>query len=81
MLHHVRINKPTIVGSGHIRCFLGGDNGGSIKAMAFRIADTELGKSLLQSSGSLYDVVGVLRKDNWQGRNSVQFIIDDAKRI
>ena len=81
MLHRVRINKPAIVGSGHVRCFLGGDNGGSLKAMAFRIADTELGQALLNSSGSLFDVVGVLRKDNWQGRNSVQFIIDDARRI
>ena len=75
LLRRVRINKPSIVGSGHIRCFLGGDNGGSLKAMAFRIADTELGKTLLNPSGSLFDVVGILRKDNWQGRNSVQFMI------
>ena len=81
LLRRVRINKPSIVGSGHIRCFLGGDNGGSLKAMAFRIADTELGKTLLNPSGSLFDVVGILRKDNWQGRNSVQFMIEDAKRI
>ena len=81
LLRRVRINKPSIVGSGHIRCFLGGDNGGSLKAMAFRIADTELGKTLLNPSGCLFDVVGILRKDNWQGRNSVQFMIEDAKRI
>lgn len=81
VLEHVRINKPSIVGAGHVRCFLTSGNGGSLKAMAFRIADTELGKVLLNSQGSVFNIVGVLRRDNWQGRNSVQFIIDDAMRV
>ncbi len=81
MLSSVRVVKPSIVGSGHVRCFLSSGNGGSLKAMAFRVGDTELGKALLTPEGSLFNVVGVLRRDNWQGRNSVQFIIEDAMRI
>lgn len=80
VLEHVRIVKPGIVGAGHVRCFLTSGNGGSLKAMAFKIADTELGKTLLNSQGAVFDIAGVLRRDNWQGRNSVQFIIDDAIR-
>ena len=80
VLEHVRIVKPGIVGEGHVRCFLTSGNGGSLKAMAFKIADTELGKTLLNSQGAVFDIAGVLRRDNWQGRNSVQFIIDDAIR-
>lgn len=80
VLEHVRIVKPGIVGAGHVRCFLASGNGGSLKAMAFKIADTELGKTLLNSQGAVFDIAGVLRRDNWQGRNSVQFIIDDAIR-
>ena len=80
VLEHVRIVKPGIVGAGHVRCFLTSGNGGSLKAMAFKIADTELGKTLLNSQGVVFDIAGVLRRDNWQGRNSVQFIIDDAIR-
>lgn len=81
VLEHIRIVKPSIVGSGHIRCILSSNNGGSLKAMAFRVADTELGQALLNSNGASFNLVGVLRKDNWQGRNSVQFIIDDAMRL
>ncbi len=81
MLSSVRVVKPSIVGSGHVRCFLSSGNGGSLKAMAFRVGNTELGKALLTPEGSLFNVVGVLRRDNWQGRNSVQFIIEDAMRI
>ncbi len=80
VLEHVRVVKPGIVGAGHVRCFLTSGNGGSLKAMAFKIADTELGKTLLNSQGAVFDIAGVLRRDNWQGRNSVQFIIDDAIR-
>ena len=76
VLEHVRVVKPGIVGAGHVRCFLTSGNGGSLKAMAFKIADTELGKTLLNSQGAAFDIAGVLRRDNWQGRNSVQFIID-----
>lgn len=56
------------------------DNGGNLKAMAFRSADNEIGQALLKSRGEAFDVVGVLRKDTWGGRNSVQFIIDDVRK-
>lgn len=80
LLHHVRIHKASIIGSGHVKCFLSSDNGGSLKAIAFRVADNDIGNTMLTAKGEIFDVVGVLRRDNWQGRNSVQFIIDDIKR-
>ena len=69
-----------LVGVGHVRCVLVSSNGGSLKAMAFRSADNEIGKTLLNSKGDVYDVVGVLRKDTWGGRVSVQFLIDDVRK-
>lgn len=80
LLHRVRINKASIIGSGHVKCFLGSDNGGSVKAIAFRVADNDIGQAMLNAKGEIFDVVGVLRKDTWQGRNSVQFMIEDIKR-
>ncbi len=80
MLTNALVTKSTIVGSGHVRCFLTSLNGGSLKAMAFRCADNEMGKALLNGSGQSFNLVGSLRRDNWQGRNQAQFIIDDAMR-
>ena len=80
LLHRVRINKASIIGSGHVKCFLGSDAGGSIKAIAFRVADNDIGQAMLNAKGEIFDAVGVLRKDSWQGRNSVQFMIEDIKR-
>lgn len=80
MLSNVRILHSDIVGSGHIRCQLGSLSGGTLKAMAFRAADNEVGKALLNHHGEVFNLAGTLRKDNWQGRNQVQFIIEDAMR-
>ncbi len=80
LLHKVSINKASIIGSGHIRCFLSSVSGGSLKAIAFRVADNSIGQAMLNAKGEIFDVVGVLRKDTWQGRSSVQFMIEDIKR-
>lgn len=80
MLSDALITRADIVGSGHVRCFLGSLNGGSLKSMAFRCADGEMGKALLNGAGKTFNLVGVLRRDNWQGRNQAQFIIEDAMR-
>lgn len=78
VIKNVKVIKPSIVGSGHVRCILTSVNGGSLSAMAFRMADTNIGNALLNGKGGVYDIIGTLRKDNWQGRNSVKFIIDDV---
>jgi single-stranded-DNA-specific exonuclease len=78
----VRITKVDIVGIDHIRCFMTGiDSKKQLSAIAFRCADTDLGQALLQHNGLPLHVVGRLRENNWQGRSSVQLLIDDAAPI
>ncbi|MGB0572455.1 MAG: single-stranded-DNA-specific exonuclease RecJ [Alphaproteobacteria bacterium] len=78
MLPSVRVAKADVVGAGHVRCFLSGPDGGRLKAIAFRAAGEPLGGMLLQTDGLALQLAGKLRPDNWQGRNDVQMIIDDA---
>ncbi len=80
LIENVKIINPSIVGSGHVRCFLGSDTGGRLKAMAFRAADTAVGQAMLNSNGEKFDLVGLLRKDTWQGKSNVQFLIEDMMR-
>lgn len=77
----VRVSKADIVGQGHVRCFLTGNAGGRLKAIAFRCVDSDLGVALLQSQGQALHVAGTLRLDTWQGRNEAQLIIDDAAPV
>lgn len=80
LLTNVRVSKASLIGVGHVRCILSSANGGSIKAIAFRVADNDIGQALLNSKGEVFDVVGQLRKDTWGGRISVQFLIEDMKK-
>ncbi len=73
-----RVVQSGIVGSGHIRCILTGESGGRLKAIAFNSADSELGHALLNTQGRPVHLAGSLREDTWQGRSSVQLVVDDG---
>ncbi len=78
----VRIAKADVVGSNHVRCFVTGvDSKKQLSAIAFRCVDNNLGQSLLNHNGIPLHIVGRLRENNWQGRSSVQLLIDDAAPI
>ena len=80
VIENVKFSRASIIGNGHVKCFLTSDTGGSLKAIAFRCADTEVGKTMLNARGEKFNVIGVLHKDVWQGNASVQFIIEDIAR-
>ncbi|MBI4967443.1 MAG: single-stranded-DNA-specific exonuclease RecJ [Rhodospirillales bacterium] len=80
-LSGAQIGKADLVGSGHVRCQLVGSSGARLKAIAFRVADSDLGLALLNSAGAPLHLAGTLRADHWQGRKTVQFVIDDAGRV
>ena len=47
-----------IVGAGHVRCVLAGDDGGRLKAIAFRAAERPLGQALLARGPGALHVAG-----------------------
>ncbi len=49
-----------------------------MKAIAFRCLEGELGPALLNGQGRGFHLAGHLRADNWQGREGVQLVLDDA---
>ena len=81
VLPAVTVAKADVVGENHLRLFVRGQDGGRIKAMAFRAADRPLGAALLQTRGAPVHLAGRLRIDDWQGRHDVEFLIDDAAPV
>ena len=77
----IRILKADVVGRDHVRCFIGGEDGGRIKGIAFRCMETPLGEALLNSGGIPLHLAGHLQLNRWQGREEPQLIIDDAARV
>lgn len=71
------VNYAETVGNGHVRVTLsGGDQ--NLKAIAFRAAETDLGRTLLASRGRPLHVAGSLSIDHWQGRKQASFRILDV---
>ncbi|MEW5684262.1 MAG: single-stranded-DNA-specific exonuclease RecJ [Pseudomonadota bacterium] len=75
-LADVRIERPMAMRGGHVRCTLTDRSGGKLKAVAWRCEETEMGRRLLQEGGAVH-VAGRLKPDDWQGREGVQFEIED----
>jgi len=75
----VRPVRVDVVGNGHVRAIVAGDDGRSLKAMAFRAADTALGAALLgASSHRRLWLAGRAKVDDWAQRPAAELHIDDA---
>jgi len=73
-LMDVRVAYADVVGKDHVKLRLEG----GLDAIAFRVADTPLGKGLLASRGKAIHAAGRLRTDEWNGRVRVQLHLEDA---
>jgi single-stranded-DNA-specific exonuclease len=71
--------KADVVGNGHVRAIVAGDCGRSLKAVAFRHAETALGQALLGAAGHrrLW-LAGRARLDDWGARPAAELHVDDA---
>jgi single-stranded-DNA-specific exonuclease len=72
----VVVEQPRLLRGGHVRCTLTA-GGGRLKAVAWRAEDTELGRRLMNGAGGLH-LAGRLKADDWNGRQGVEFEIEDA---
>ncbi|MBO9713716.1 single-stranded-DNA-specific exonuclease RecJ [Sphingomonas sp.] len=76
----VRVIKADVVGSGgHVRAIVSGPDGGSLKTVAFRQADSALGQALLSAPRhrSLW-LAGRAKIDDWGARPAAELHLDDA---
>ena len=75
----VRAVRVDVVGNGHIRAIVAGDDGRSLKAMAFRASETALGQALLGAAPhrKLW-LAGRAKIDDWAQRPAAELHLDDA---
>ncbi|WP_340265830.1 single-stranded-DNA-specific exonuclease RecJ [Sphingobium mellinum] len=75
----MRVIKADVVGNGHLRAIMAGDDGTSIKTIAFRQAESDLGQAIL---GAPRDrrlwVVGRAKIDDWGPRPAAELHLEDA---
>ncbi len=75
----MRVIKADVVGTDHVRAIMAGDDGKSLKTVAFRSRDTALGQAILGApSDRRLWIAGRAKIDDWGGRGQVELHIDDA---
>lgn len=75
----MRVVKADVVGNGHLRAVMAGDDGRSIKTIAFRQAESALGQAMLAASRDrrLW-VAGRVKIDDWGARPAAELHLEDA---
>ena len=76
----VRVIKADLVGrGGHVRAIVSGDDGRSLKTVAFRAGETPLGQALLGAPPHrrLW-LAGRAKVDTWSGRPAAELHVEDA---
>ncbi|APL95363.1 single-stranded-DNA-specific exonuclease RecJ [Sphingobium indicum] len=75
----MRVIKADVVGNGHLRAIMAGDDGRSIKTIAFRQAESDLGQAIL---GAPRDrrlwIAGRAKIDDWGPRPAAELHLEDA---
>jgi single-stranded-DNA-specific exonuclease len=73
-----RVAFASVVGKDHVKLQVAGGDGARLDAIAFRTAQTPLGKAMLAARGKRIHLAGRLKEDNWNGRERVQLQVEDA---
>ena len=73
-----RLTDARIVGRNHVSMKIADVTGTKMEAIAFRVADTDFGKALMNGRGNVFHIAGSLSVNHWQGRSRVQLRVVDA---
>ncbi|MBO6541126.1 MAG: single-stranded-DNA-specific exonuclease RecJ [Rhizobiaceae bacterium] len=72
------LSDARVVGTNHVRAELRSETGQRLAAIAFRAADNDLGRFLLDRRGHTIHAVGTLAINHWNGNRTVQLRMVDA---
>ncbi|OJY67034.1 MAG: single-stranded-DNA-specific exonuclease RecJ [Sphingobium sp. 66-54] len=74
----VRVVRADVVGTDHVRAIVSGEDGRSLKAMAFRHAQTDLGQTLLAADRThRFWLAGRAKIDDWGTQPAAELHIED----
>ena len=81
IIENMKTINGKIVGEKHIKSVLIGNDGSTIKSIAFNAVDNDLGGYLIKKNNKSFNIAGKLSLNEWKGQSNVEFIIDDISVI
>ena len=77
IIENVKTINGKIVGEKHVKSVLIGQDGSTVKSIAFNATENDLGSYLLKKNNKSFNIAGKLSLNEWKGQSNVEFIIDD----
>ena len=77
IIENVKTINGKIVGEKHVKSVLIGQDGSTVKSIAFNATENDLGGYLLKKNNKSFNIAGKLSLNEWKGQSNVEFIIDD----
>ena len=77
IIENLKTIKGKIVGEKHVKSVLIGEDGSTIKSIAFNAVENGLEAYLLKKNNKIFNIAGKLSLNEWKGESNVEFIIDD----
>ena len=77
VIENLKTINGKIVGETHIKSVLLGEDGSTIKSIAFNAIESDLAGYLLKKNNKPFNIAGKLSLNEWRGQSNVEFIIDD----
>ncbi len=77
IIEDVKTINGKIVGEKHVKSVLIGNDGSTIKCIAFNALESDVGAYLLKKNNKSFNIAGKLSLNEWKGQSNVEFIIDD----
>ncbi|MBO7483503.1 MAG: single-stranded-DNA-specific exonuclease RecJ [Alphaproteobacteria bacterium] len=78
IIPNARLVYVNLLKNGHVICNFTGANGQRVNAIAFKVADTEMGTALLAGMNQKFHLLGTLKKDTWNGKTKIQIQLQDV---
>ena len=77
VIENLKIISSKIIGENHIRSVLSGKDGTVFKSLAWNAKNSPLESFLDANNKKRFDIAGKIKLNEWRGKKSIEFIIED----
>ena len=77
VIENLKVVRSNLVGEKHIKSILSGRDGSIIKSIAFNAKNSQLESILNKKSKKYFNIAGRMNLNEWLGKRSIEFIIED----
>ena len=78
VIENLKVIKSNLVSDKHIKSILSGKDGSVIKSIAWNAKNSPLESVLNINNKKLFNIVGKMKLNEWNGKRNVEFVIEDV---